>query len=100
MSNIRQLIIDLFIEKGEPVALELIASEKKTSKNQLISKLKKEPLLEGSQGLTVDESYSLIRFYGEGFLFEKETEKLIIEFHSTRNEIKKYENRALGKFES
>ena len=89
--NPRTHIINEFKLVGEPVELsELkIKYEQELSEQNFLNTL----LIDDMEGLTIEETQRLIKFYGSGFLFSINIEALIIDYYETRKKIEAIEKK-------
>lgn len=91
MENVKKFLIEEYNKSGAPIDLgdfQILYGEQ----FPLEQRLSESPPLDNVHGLSFEEAYELIQFYGVGFLFTQSIEENINEFVITRKKLDSIEN--------
>ena len=92
MENVKKLLIEEYKKRGAPISLgdfQILYGEQFPLEQRQLSE---SPPLDNVHGLSFEEAYELIQFYGVGFLFTQSIEENINEYVITRKKLDSIEN--------
>ena len=90
----RQRIVRLYIESGEPIPVKDLAAKLGLSEREFQQQLNGTAKLAELGALRIEQAEELIRFYGGDFLFETDVVQKVVQFRALRQKLDQKEKQA------
>jgi hypothetical protein len=96
VKTILEFIVDEFRDSGIPLTLDEIARKRGIERSAVDAQMRKADRISDFRGLTPDQAFKVLEFYGPGAIFDNSLERAIMEFQASKARLDEMDRRGGG----